>query len=298
MAVQQFNADLIYPAQAILGEGPIWDPRCSSFWWIDIEAKRLFQFSPDTGKNLMWQLDEMPGAVVARKQGGLILALEHGFGSFDPESAEIEVLGDPERDVPNNRFNDGKCDPAGRFWAGTMRIEDHMEIHTGSLYSLETNGKIIKRIGGDIGVSNGIVWSSDASRMYFVDSPTREIFRFDYDLESGDIKNRECIFHAPDEFGFPDGMTIDTDDKLWVAFWGGWCVAKICPETSKILAKVSVPVEAPTACAFGGPNHDQLLITTASIGLSQNDRVLQPLAGDLFMANVEAEGVLQPEYAG
>ncbi len=227
-----------------------------------------------------------------------MLALQNGFASFDPQTGEIKMLGDPESDKPENRFNDGKCDPAGRFSAGTMRIENHMEQFTGSLYSLETNGQIIKRLGDDIGVSNGIAWSNGATRMYLVDSPRREIYQFDYDPVTGEIDNRTCIFRAPDAMGFPDGMAIDTDDHLWVAFWGGWCVAKICPETSKMIAKVSVPVAAPTACAFGGPGHDQLLITTASRGLRNEERLQQPWAGDLFVADVQAIGFRQPEYAG
>jgi sugar lactone lactonase YvrE len=298
MTVQQFRAEQILAAQAKLGEGPIWDDRCSAYWWIDIVEKKLFQFEPVSKRNLEWQLDEMPGTVVARKSGGLMLSMQSGFASFDPDSSKIEWIAVPEFDNPDNRFNDGKCDPAGRFWAGTMRVEDHMEIFTGSLYSLEADGHAAKRLGDDLGVPNGIVWSKDATKMYWIDSPRRGIYRFDYDLATGDIKNQTCIFRAPEEIGFPDGMSIDTDDKLWVAFWGGWCVARICPETSEILAKVSVPVSAPTACAFGGPNHDQLLITTASIGLSEEERSQQPMAGDLFVADVQAKGIRQPAYAG
>jgi len=298
MTVQQFKAEHVLPSQATLGEGPIWDPRCSAYWWIDIAEKKLFQFEPVSKRNLEWQLDEMPGTVVARKSAGLMLAMQSGFASFDPQSGLLEWIAAPEFDNPDNRFNDGKCDPSGRFWAGTMRIEDHMEIFTGSLYSLETNGHVTKRLGDELGVPNGIAWSRDATRMYWVDSPRREIYQFDYELETGNIDNQSCIFRAPDELGFPDGMSIDTEDKLWVAFWGGWCVARICPETAEVLAKITVPVAAPTACAFGGPKLDQLLITTASIGLSEEERLQQPLAGDLFIADVQARGVEHPEYAG
>ncbi len=298
MAIQQFNAEQVFAAQATLGEGPLWDPRCSAYWWIDIEERKLFRFSPDSLRNLEWQLDQMPGTVVVRKRGGLMLSLQDGLASFDPVSGQVQSWGDPEFDKPDNRFNDGKCDPEGRFWAGTMRIKDHMKIFTGSLYSLESDGQIIKRWGDDIGVSNGIVWSRNGQRMYFVDSPRREVYQFDYDRTTGRIENRTCIFRAPDEIGFPDGMAIDTDDNLWIAFWGGWCVAKICPVSSRILSKISLPVAAPTACAFGGPNLDQLLITTASIGLNPEERRQQPLAGDLFVADVQVGGVAQPEFAG
>ncbi len=203
MTNQTLHAEPVFSSQATLGEGPIWDPRCQAYWWIDIEQKRLFRFEPQSRGNTQWQLDQMPGTVVTRQRGGLVLALQHGFACFDPDSGQLEMLGDPESDRPENRFNDGKCDPAGRFWAGTMRIEEHMEIFTGSLYSLETDGQVIKRWGDEIGVSNGIAWSSDNTRMYLVDSPRREIYRFDYDLQSGAIENRTCIFRCLTKWGFP-----------------------------------------------------------------------------------------------
>jgi sugar lactone lactonase YvrE len=134
--------------------------------------------------------------------------------------------------------------------------------------------------------------------MYFIDSPTRHIYRFDYDPMTGEIRNRQIIFVAPEGFGFPDGMAIDSEDHLWVAFWGGGCVAKIDPSNGKITERVIVPVTAPTACAFGGPNLNQLLITTASFGLDQEAKANQPMAGDLFMAEVSATGVIPARYAG
>lgn len=298
MTIRQIQAEHVLPAQATLGEGPIWDPRCSAYWWIDIVEKKLFCFDPTEGSNRAWELDQMPGTVVPRARGGLVLALQDGFGFFDPDSGRLSRLGDPETDKPDNRFNDGKCDPGGRFWAGTMRIDDHMEVFTGSLYSLETDLSIVKRLGDDIGVSNGIVWSSDGGSMYFVDSPRREIYRFDYDLETGKIRNRTTIFRATQQLGCPDGMAIDAEDKLWVAFWGGACVARICPQTGTRLAEIRLPVSAITACAFGGRELDRLLITTASVGLSAAERQQQPLAGDLFIAEVGVSGAPQSEFAG
>ncbi|MDG2180332.1 MAG: SMP-30/gluconolactonase/LRE family protein [Mariniblastus sp.] len=284
--------------QSTLGEGPLWDPEKNAFWWIDIIEKKLHLFDSASQQNRTWQLDQMPGTVVTCQSGGLALALENGFARFDPTTEELKFLGDPESDLPENRFNDGKCDPQGRFWAGTMRTEDHMEQFTGSLYSLELDGEVIKRLGSKIGVSNGIVWSSDSHHMYFIDSPTRHIYRFDYDPMTGEIRNRQIIFEAPEGFGFPDGMAIDSEDHLWVAFWGGGCVAKIDPSNGKITERVIVPVTAPTACAFGGPNLNQLLITTASLGLDQDSRDNQPMAGDLFIAEVSATGVIPAQYRG
>ena len=297
MFIPTIKATQALKIQSTLGEGPLWDPEKNAFWWIDIVEKKLHLFDPASQDNRTWQLDQMPGTVVTRQLGGLVLALENGFARFDPTTEETKFLGDPESDLPENRFNDGKCDPQGRFWAGTMRTENHMEQFTGSLYSLEENGEIIERLGPQIGVSNGIVWSSDSRHMYFIDSPTRQISRFDYDPFTGEIKNRQNVFEAPEGFGFPDGMAIDSDDHLWVAFWGGSCVAKIDPSDGSISERVIVPVTAPTACAFGGPNMNQLLITTASFGLDQEAKANQPMAGDLFMAEVSATGVIPARYA-
>lgn len=298
MFTPTINATQVLGIQATLGEGPIWDPRTNSFWWIDIVEKKLHLFDLASKENRTWQLDQMPGTVVTRQSGGLVLALENGFSAFDPETEKIDFLGDPESELADNRFNDGKCDPHGRFWAGTMRTENHMEQFTGSLYSLEMNGEITKRLGSQIGVSNGIVWSSDSRFMYFIDSPTRQISRFDYDPVTGNIENRRNVFQAPEGFGFPDGMAIDTDDHLWVAFWGGSCIAKIDPTSGEIIERVIVPVTAPTACAFGGPNMNQLLITTASLGLDPKSKAQQPMAGDLFIADVSATGAPAHRFAG
>ena len=283
--------------QAALGEGPIWDSRRNVYWWIDIVGKQLFRLDPSTKTNDQWNLNLMPGTVVVRESGGLMLATQDGFQAFDIESGRLATILDPEANQAANRFNDGKCDPAGRFWAGTMRIENHMEIATGALYSLDRNHSVVKHLD-DVGVSNGIVWSQDATRMYYADSPKRTIFGFDYDLDSGHIRNRQTVFFADDEMGFPDGMAIDRDDKLWVAFWDGWCVAQICPNSGKVLTKIALPVAQVTACAFGGRDHSQLLITTAAVGLDTDARASQPLAGDLFVANPNACGLAQPRFVG
>lgn len=294
--MKEIVARHLFAAQATLGEGPIWDPRTHAFWWIDIVEKKLFQFELTTKSNRYWQLDQMPGTVVVAGDGNLVLALQNGFYLFDTKTAEMTSLGDPEADKPDNRFNDGKCDPGGRFWAGTMRIDNHMEEFTGSLYSLDCDRKITRHLGDEVGVSNGIAWNQSATKMYWADSPRRKIYQFDYDLDSGTILNQSTLFHAPDEIGFPDGMAIDSEDKLWVAFWDGGCVARICPETSSVLEKITVPISAPTACALGGPNLNQLFITTASEGMINEGQRKHALAGDLFIANVDVPGLPQPEW--
>lgn len=317
----EFQAQPCSADKAVLGEGPLWDPRTRVYWWIDIELKRLNCFRIGWSRSKTWQLDQIPGAVALRRGGGLMLAAQNGFATLEPlrenfwddlsdpqmdlpgrrleEDWRLTMIGSPEPDRPENRLNDGKIDPAGRFWAGTMRIDDHMTLFTGTLYSLETDHAITPRWGdGSIGVTNGMAWSSDARRLFHVDSPRRVIYRFDYDLASGALSNCSIVFRVPDELGYPDGMTIDVEDKLWVALWGAGRVARICPQRGVILAVVRLPVSIPTSCIFGGPGLDQLLITTATVGLSAGERAAQPLAGALFLADVGVRGTPSGEFPG
>lgn len=307
--------------RAVLGEGPLWDARYQCYWWIDIELKQLHCFRTEWARSLTWQLDQIPGAVALRQGGGLVMALQFGFALLEPLSAErfssllsanscghdrrlaedwkLTMLQSPEPDRPENRLNDGKIDPAGRFWAGTMRIDEHMTQFTGTLYSLQANHSIRAHWGdGTIGVSNGMAWSSDSRKFFYVDSPRRLIYSFDYEQQAGEISNCTIAFQVPDDLGYPDGMTIDAEDKLWVALWGANRVVRICPKAGEILAEVILPVSIPTACTFGGPNLDQLLITTASIGLSESQRAQEPLAGALFIAKVGTRGFAPQEFRG
>jgi sugar lactone lactonase YvrE len=237
------------------------------------------------------------GTIVRRASGGCLLALENGFAAFDPDTGELDFLVDPEADLPDNRFNDGKCDPAGRFWAGTMSLSHKPRPLTGSLYSLDAEGRVQTHLTG-IGVSNGIVWTSDASTMYYIDTVTRCVDAFDFDNQKGEISNRRSIVNVPDELGSPDGMAIDAEDKIWVAFYGGWCVARFDPATGKMVAQIKMPVSNVTACAFGGPDLDLLYITTARQGLDEAALAEQPQAGDLFAAQPGVPGVETPMYAG
>lgn len=287
------TAELILDSKSFLGEGPIWDAESGKLWWINIFAGELSCFNPTSGENKTYQMGQQIGTVVLQKSGGVAVALENGFYSFDPETEKLTPICDPESDQSENRFNDGKCDPAGRFWAGTMqKIEEEA---TGSLYCLEGDGTCHKR-ETNISISNGIVWSTDASTMYYIDSPTRRIDRFQYDRETGDISDRQTAFELPEGMGYPDGMSIDADDNLWVALWAGWGVAKFNPQTGELLEKLDLPVANVTACAFGGDDLSELFITTAQKGNSDEELANQPLAGSLFHAKTNVTGTLFPKF--
>jgi len=284
---------LVLDAQASLGEGPIWDARQNLLWWVDITLKRLHAFTPESGANQTFELDQMIGTVVPRQRGGFVLAAEQGFLAFNPATGQANSIMDPEADRPETRFNDGKCDPAGRLWAGTMARDE--AAGAGSLYCLDTDGSCTKKLGA-LTVANGIVWTADRSTMYYIDSPTRRIDAFDYDLATGAIGHRRTAVSIPEGMGYPDGMSIDAEDHLWVGLWGGWAVAHFDPRTGKLLSRIEVPSANVTACAFGGPTLQDLYITTARERCG--DLADQPHAGGLFRARPGVRGVPSVAFGG
>ena len=290
------QATLILDAKATLGEGPIWDSRENVLWWIDINECRLHRFDPATKDDVTYDIGQRVGTVVPRASGGLMLAVQNGFAAFDPATQKLEIIADPEAHLPANRFNDGKCDPAGRFWAGTLELVEQ-DMTAGALYCLYPDGRVESRVA-DVGISNGIVWTADKQTMYFIDSPTRRVDAFDYDNATGEICNRRTAIALPAGIGYPDGMAIDAEDKLWVALWAGWGVARFDPVTGKLLEKIDVQASQVTACAFGGPELRDLYITTARRDLLGEDLKDQPDAGGLFHLRVDVAGVPASQFAG
>ncbi len=289
------SVELILDAQATLGEGALWDAKRQVLYWIDIMERQVHLYDPATQQDRMIQLDQYVGTVVPRRSGGLMLAVHHGFASLDLETERLDVVADPEHDLPGNRFNDGKCDPAGRFWAGTLALEG--TPHVCNLWRLEADLSVHKMLDG-VSVSNGIVWDSDRTCMYYVDTPTRRIDRCDYNHKTGEIGNRSVAVRIPAEMGYPDGMTIDSEGMLWVCLWQGGKVSRWDPAKGRLLQTVDLPVSNVTSCAFGGGNLDQLYITTARIALDEEQLKEQPLAGGLFRADVGVTGLPAFEFAG
>ena len=286
----------VHHAQATLGEGPLWDECQQVLWWVDIEEGLVFRYDPATSENDRFEIGQRVGTVVLAENGGVLLAVANGFARFDPQHEKLDLISDPEVDIPENRFNDGKCDPAGRFWAGTMNLDPDNHT-TGALYSLDGQCVVTKHLS-NIGVSNGIVWSADAKTMYYADSMSGVIDAFDYDIKQGTISNRRVVFQVPNGLGAADGMAIDSADRLWVAFWGGWCIGCVDPTSGRLLQKIEVPVAQPTACAFGGKDFQDLYITTARHALDEAALSEQAEAGDLFVARVEVPGLPSARFNG
>ncbi len=278
------EVEVAWEIRAELGEGPIWWE--GSLYWIDINAPRLHIYTPATQAKQSFVLDELIGTVVPRAGGGLLLAQESRLCAFDPQTGTAEPLPWPEDKPIVNRFNDGKCDPQGRLWVGTMGRDEP----TGSLYRIDPGLQVTEMLGG-IRISNGLCWDESRGRFYYIDSPTGNIDAFDWEPESGAISGRRTVARLPDgETGVPDGMTIDTEGRLWVAVFGGHGVHCIDPDTGQSLEKIAVPVPKTTACWFGGEALDELYITTASIREDAASLKAHPFAGSLFVCRPGASG--------
>lgn len=286
---------LILDAKAKLGEGAIWDCDKKLLYWIDIIDGEVHIFKPKTMQDEIIGTGEMIGTVVPCRTAGLVVAIESGLYFMNDITKKLSFINNPEKHVTGNRFNDGKCDPIGRFWVGTMSKTD--ESGTGSLYCLDKNLNVRTMLQG-VSISNGIAWSTDNKNMYYIDTPTRAIWSFDYDMETGNISNKQAVITINESEGYPDGMTIDEQGMLWIAHWGGWKVSRWNPRNGEKLDEIKLPVEQVTSCAFGGENLDELYITTARTGLSDDKMFKQPYAGGLFCVKTNVKGLQSFKFNG
>jgi sugar lactone lactonase YvrE len=242
-----------------LGEGPVWDARDQSLYWVDIPESRVHRMAAD-GSLSSWDTGQPVGTVVPRASGGLAVAVRDGFMALDPASGALTTLAEVEKDRPGNRMNDGACDRAGRFFAGTMASDESPEA--GALYRLDPDLSVTSLLTG-VGISNGIGWSPDERLMYYVDSQVHRVDVFDYDPVTGQIGGRRPFKAVGEGDVVPDGLTVDADGGVWVAVWEGYALLHHDP-AGQLIETVDLPAARVTSCVFGGPDLDRLYITTAS----------------------------------
>ena len=276
----------------MLGEGPLWDVREGALYWLDIQGRKIFRLDGE-GEVDQWRTPFRVGSIAVRAKGGFIAGTDQGIAEIDLASGRLQVIFNPEDQLPDNRFNDGKVDRRGRFWAGSM--DDREREASGTLY----------RIDADLGctvvdrgyrVTNGPAFSPAGDILYENDSALQVTYAFDLDAQ-GTATNRRIFLKFEDGDGYPDGMTVDSEGCLWIAFWDGWCIRRFSAE-GELLQTIEVPVARPTSCAFGGPNLDRLYVTSASRDLDEAALAMQPKAGGLFMLSPGVRGLEEASFAG
>jgi sugar lactone lactonase YvrE len=290
------EAEVVLDTHASVGEGPTWDERTKSLVWVDIMGGAVHVYDPASGQDHVVEVGQPVGAAALREAGGLVLALRDGVGLLDADLGNLQIVADVEAEVPTNRFNDGKCDAAGRFWAGTMAT-DEVTTGAGALYRVDPDYSV-RRVLSGVTLSNGLDWSADNRRMYYIDSPTQGVDTFDFDLEQGTLGARRRLISIPADEGLPDGMTIDAEGGLWVALHGSGTVRRYLPD-GRLERVIRVPkARLVTCCAFGGPDLGDLYITSMRRGLSAEALREQPLAGALFRCRPGVQGRAPHRFAG
>lgn len=285
---------LVQAANALLGEGPSWHPGEGVLYWVDVLRPAVLRHDPAKGQTGLWPLKGTVGCAAPRRDGGLILGADSDFVALDLATGESRVLATAEANMPHNRFNDGKVDRRGRFWAGT--IDRRTEKPTGSLYRLDPDLTITRMETGVI-CSNGIGWSPDDRTMYFTDSMIRTIWAYDFDAAAGTISNRRVFAKLGDDDGVPDGLAVDAQGCVWSAVWDGWRIVRYTPD-GRIDREIRMPVQRPSSCMFGGPDLHTLYVTSACADLSGRDLLRGPLAGGLFAFEPGVAGLPEAPFAG
>ncbi len=282
MMLRQFSSQ-----RAILGESPIWDPAGNCLWWVDIVGSKIFRRGMEDGSEQVWERQKRPTALGIDSRGGLVVAFDDGIHRWNPEKDQTEFFTALDGEPEGNRCNDGKCDPYGRFWVGTM--DDAETAVRGALYCVEPSGKTHQLLNG-IGISNTLAWDTKRSVFYFADSMAQLIWAFDFDPEKPALKNRRIHVDLRGTDIYPDGSCIDAEGGLWNAQWDGWRVVRYLPDGTEDRI-ITLPVQKATSCAMGGPKGKTLFITTAAKGLSEAGLAEQPQAGATFCVEVDVPGL-------
>jgi L-arabinonolactonase len=287
----------VLDAKALLGESTYWDPTGRVLWWIDIYGRTVHRFDPAMAQDDVFAVPHYLGCLAVRRAGGLVLTMANGFHTFDPATGRLDAVVDPEADMPDTRFNDGKTDRQGRFWSGSMfEAPGKPPRRIGSLWRLDADRSVHRVIEG-VGCSNGLAWSPDGKTMYFTDSHTPTVWAFDFDTVTGDVENRRVFADLSFMDGIVDGATVDAEGCYWLTVPFKGKVLRYDP-TGALMRTLVLPVDLPTCCEFGGSDLDVLYVTSATLRRSAQQLAGQPLAGGLFAIDTGVKGLPLVPYAG
>jgi sugar lactone lactonase YvrE len=280
--------------KASLGECPVWSVAEQALYWVDINAPALNRFDPATARNTTMPMPESIGCFALRRDGGFVVALRGGFWLARPDGTLERKVAEAPYDPAQHRFNDGRCDPQGRFFAGTMN--EKRDANSAALFRLDHDFRVT-RILDDLMISNGLAWSPDGRTMYHTDTPTLTIHAWDFDAASGTPANKRVFARFTQETDRPDGGAVDSDGCYWTAFYRGGKVVRISP-AGDVLAAFAVPAMCPTMCAFGGPDLSTLYVTSARQLRDDDELSRLPFSGGVFAMPVEVPGLPEPAFAG
>lgn len=288
--------------RCVLGESPVWRADEAALYWVDVRQAHIHRWDTRNQTHQRWDAPDVVGCILPRRGGGFVAAVRGGLRFFDPNTGAFTDAVHLEPDLPENRYNDGGVDPAGRIWIGTMANNlgpdgGALPIvpDAGSLYRVEADLSAT-RVATGFGVPNTLAWPPGGQRMLFGDSEADTLYSYRYDAASGSLDERRPHLRRPGP-GVPDGSALDAEGHLWNARWDGHCVLRVAPDGT-IDAVLQLPVARPTCCAFGGPDNDTLFITTASDGLDADALARQPLAGAVLAVKVDVQGAQTHTFAG
>lgn len=277
------KAKLLLDSKASLGEGPVYLSYSQELLWVDIHQGEVHCYQLNNNQDRIIYKGNKPSCIIPLTNNEFLIADTNKIFQFDKATEKCQLYLEMDFEDDNIRFNDGKIDPYGNSWIGTMDI--NVVPNKGSLYKIDSN-KNWSKVLDNITISNGLAWSQDAKTIYYIDTYENVVFGFDFNAK-GEISNKRIIIEIPKEKGAPDGMTIDSEGNLWIALWGGYAVICCDPTTGKIINEIEVDAPNVTSCTIGGEFEDILFITTARDGLSNDDLIKYPLSGGLFFAKIK-----------
>jgi sugar lactone lactonase YvrE len=299
MAVATISGDdvqCILKWDAVVGESPLWHQQQRRLYWVDIQGKKVHRFNPENGRNETFNLPDLVTCLAFRKKGGLLLTLRKQFAFFDPDSGKLEMLATVESDKPNNRFNDGRVDPQGRFWAGTMG-DPAWDQPVGNLYRFDSD-QTLTRMWTDVICSNGTAWSPDGRTMYYTESFRYAIFVYDFDSATGSLANRRIFAEVDRKVGaFPDGLCVDAEGHVWSNQVGIGRVVRYDP-AGRIERQIQLPVPRAVGCTFGGDDLGTLFITSARETMTPQQLQNAPLSGSVFAVKLGVRGQAAKSFDG
>jgi sugar lactone lactonase YvrE len=286
--------ECVLDIKASLGECPTWSIDEQSLYWVDINAPSLNRFDPLTGRNIAWPMPEAIGCFALRDGGRFVAALRSGIWLVDSNGKLERKIAAVPYDPVHHRFNDGRADAQGRFWAGSMN--EKRDASSARLYRLDAEFALTPMIS-HITISNGLAWSPDSRTLYHADTPTRTITAWDFEPGAGTIANRRVFAQFAGENDRPDGAAVDREGCYWSAFYGGGKVVRLSPR-GKMVAEFPLPAMCPTMCAFGGPDLKTLYVTTARQRCAAEELARLPQSGGIFAMRVDVPGMPEPKFAG